>query len=96
MLVDILLENPDMFAWSPSDMLGIPREVAEHSLENRADSKPVTQRLRRFDEEKRKIIGEEIHKLLAAGFIKEVVDAKLICKHKGLIPDSNVKACQPI
>jgi len=24
------------------------------------------------------------------------VDAKLICKHKGLIPDSNVKACQPI
>jgi hypothetical protein len=21
---------------------------------------------------------------------------KLICKHKGLIPDSNVKACQPI
>jgi len=26
----------------------------------------------------------------------EFVDAKLICKHKGLIPDSNVKACQPI
>jgi hypothetical protein len=25
-----------------------------------------------------------------------LVDAKLICKHKGLIPDSNVKACQPI
>ena len=24
------------------------------------------------------------------------VDAKLVCKHKGLIPDSNVKACQPI
>jgi len=21
---------------------------------------------------------------------------KLICKHKGLIPDPNVKACQPI
>jgi len=25
--------------------------------------------------------------------LKEIVDAKLICKHKGLIPDSNVKAC---
>jgi hypothetical protein len=25
-----------------------------------------------FDEEKRRIIGEEVHKLLAAGFIKEV------------------------
>ena len=47
-------------------------EVAEHSLETRAGSKPVKQRLRRFDEEKRKIIGEEVHKLLSVGFIKEV------------------------
>jgi hypothetical protein len=53
-------------------MPGIPREVAEHALEIRAGSKPVKQRLRRFDEEKRRVIGEEIHKLLEAGFIKEV------------------------
>jgi hypothetical protein len=32
----------------------------------------MKQRLRRFDEEKRKVISEEIHKLLEAGFIKEV------------------------
>jgi len=72
MLVDFPRANTDMFAWSPLDMPGIPREVAEHSMEIRADSKPVKQRLRRFDEEKHKIIGEEIHKLLTAGFIKEV------------------------
>jgi len=53
-------------------MPGIPREVAEHSLEIRAGSNTVKQRLRRFDEEKGKIIGEEIHKLLTVGFIKEV------------------------
>jgi len=53
-------------------MPGIPREVAEHSLEIRAGFKPVKQRLRRFDEEKHKIIVKEIHKLLMAGFIKEV------------------------
>ena len=53
-------------------MPGIPREVTEHALEIRAGSKPVKQRLHRFDEEKRRIIGEEIHKLLAARFIKEV------------------------
>jgi hypothetical protein len=53
-------------------MPGIPREVAEHALEIRADSKPVKQRLRRFNEENRKVIDEEIHKLLEAGFIKEV------------------------
>jgi hypothetical protein len=28
--------------------------------------------------------------------VQGAVDAKLVCKHKGLIPDSNVKACQPI
>jgi hypothetical protein len=32
----------------------------------------VKQPLRRFDEEKRRAIGEEIHKLMAAWFIKEV------------------------
>jgi hypothetical protein len=53
-------------------MPDIPREVIEHALEIRAGSKPVKQRLRRVNGEKRKVIGEEIHKLLKAGFIKEV------------------------
>ena len=35
-------------------------------------SKPVKQRLRRFDEEKRRAIGEEIAKVSVAEFIKEV------------------------
>jgi hypothetical protein len=50
-LVDFLRANADVFAWSPSDMPDIPREVTEHALEIRAGSKPVKQRLRRFDEE---------------------------------------------
>ena len=53
-------------------MLGIPREVAEHALKIHLGSKPMKQRLRRFEEGKRRAIGEEIVKLLAAGFIKEV------------------------
>jgi hypothetical protein len=53
-------------------MPGIPRDVAEHSLDIRAGARPVKQHLRRFDEEKRRAIGEEVHKLMAAGFIKEV------------------------
>ena len=53
-------------------MPGIPRDVAEHSLDIRAGARPVKQHLRRFDEEKRRAIGEEIHKLMAAVFIKEV------------------------
>ena len=53
-------------------MPGILREVAEHALDVRAGSRPVKQRLRRFDEEKCRAIGEEVQKLLVAGFIKEV------------------------
>jgi hypothetical protein len=53
-------------------MPGIPREVTKHALDIRAGSRPVKQRLHRFDEEKRRAIGEEVQKLLADGFIKEV------------------------
>ena len=53
-------------------MPSILREVTEHTLRIHLGSKPVKQRLRRFDEEKRSAICEEIMNLLAAGFIKEV------------------------
>ena len=53
-------------------MPGIPREVTEDALNLRLGSRPVKQRLCRFNEEKWRFIGEEIAKLLAAGFIKEV------------------------
>jgi hypothetical protein len=71
-LVDFLHANADIFAWIPSDMLGIPREVAEHSLDILPYSCVVQQWLRRFDEERRRAIIVELRKLHEAGFIKEV------------------------
>jgi hypothetical protein len=71
-LVDFLHANAEIFTWSPSDMPDIPRDVTEHSLDIRAGARPVKQHLRRLDEEKRRAIDEEVHKLMAAGFIKEV------------------------
>ena len=53
-------------------MLGVPRELAEHTLNIVPKFKPVRQFLRRFNEERRKAIGEEVARLLAAGFIVEV------------------------
>jgi hypothetical protein len=69
-LIDFLRANADIFAWSPSDMPGIPRDVAEHSLDIRAGARPVKQPLRRFDKEKRRVIGEKLHKLKEAKSIK--------------------------
>jgi hypothetical protein len=50
-------------------MKGIPREVVEHKLNIKPRSKLVKQRLRHFNDEKCKAIGEEIVKLISAGFI---------------------------
>jgi hypothetical protein len=71
-LVDFLYANAEIFAWSPSDMSGIPREVSEHSLDILPHSRAVQQRLWHFDEERRRAIEVELRKLLEAGFIKEV------------------------
>jgi hypothetical protein len=50
-------------------MKGIPREIAEHKLNIKPGSRPVKQRLHRFNDEKCKAIGEEIKKLLSSWFI---------------------------
>ena len=57
-------------------MSGVPRELAEHSLKVDPKLKPIHQFLRRFNDERRKAIGEEIARLLAAGFIVEVFHPK--------------------
>jgi hypothetical protein len=44
-LVNFLKANLDVFAWKPSDMKGIPREVAECELNIKSRSKPVKKRL---------------------------------------------------
>ena len=41
-------------------MLGVPRELAEHTLNIDPKFKPVKQFLRRFNKERRKAIGEEV------------------------------------
>ena len=53
-------------------MPGVPRRLAEHTLNVDPKYKLVKQFLRRFNEERRKAIGEEVARLLAAGFIIEV------------------------
>jgi hypothetical protein len=40
-LTEFLCSNADVFAWKPSDMPGIPREIFEHRLNIKADTKPV-------------------------------------------------------
>ena len=69
MLIKFLRENWDIFAWKPSDMPGVPRELVEHRLRVNSKVKPVKEHLRRSAVQKRKAIGEEVVRLLAAEFI---------------------------
>ena len=52
-------------------MPGVPRELAEHTLNVDPKFKPVRQFLRQFNKERCNAIGEEVARLLAAGFIVE-------------------------
>ena len=54
-------------------MPGILREVTEHALKIRPGSTPVKQRLCRFDDEKRRAIGEEIAKLLVVKTVFQLI-----------------------
>ena len=53
-------------------MPGIPHRLAEHNLNILKGYKPVKQTLTRFSQPNRHAIGEELAKLLEAGFIREI------------------------
>src|SRR3954468_7666232 len=59
-------------------MKGVPRELAEHSLNIDPKFKPVKQPLRRFGDDKRRAIGKEIARLLKARFIREVLHTQWV------------------
>jgi hypothetical protein len=71
-LIEFLCEHWEIFAWCPSDMPGVPRELVEHAFNVDPKARPVKQPLRRFDEPKRKAIAAELHRLENAGFIREI------------------------
>jgi hypothetical protein len=54
-------------------MLGVPKELIEHSLNVHTQAVPKKKRLQRFAHDKREAIKRKIAKLLAAGFIKEMI-----------------------
>ncbi|GMH09059.1 hypothetical protein Nepgr_010899 [Nepenthes gracilis] len=71
-LIEFLWRNKDVFAWTSSDMLGIPTEVMVHKLSLDPNHKPIRQKRRNYSVEKLIAIREEVKNLLDAGFIRKV------------------------
>ena len=71
-IVNFLKDNLDVFAWSHEDMPGIPATIIQHRLNVDLEKKPVQQRRRVFAPERNRAVTDEVNKLLAANFIREV------------------------
>jgi hypothetical protein len=61
-----------MFVWSLAKMTGVSWEVIKHTLNIKPGLRLVKQGLWRINQEKYQAMGEELSRLLAAGFVKEV------------------------
>ena len=70
-LINLLQENVDAFAWSPTDMSGVDPEISQHHLCISPDVRPVKQKPRRLAPERQQVIREEVKRLLVAGFNEE-------------------------
>jgi hypothetical protein len=89
-LVDFLRRNKDIFVWSLVEMSVISREVSEHTLNIKPGSRPVKQGMQRFNQEKNRAMGEELSRLLAAGFVREIQHPDWIA-NLVLVPKKNGK-----
>jgi hypothetical protein len=54
-------------------MPGVPRELTEHKLKVYPQARLIRQKLCRFTSDKREAIRTELARLVAAGFIREVL-----------------------
>eukprot|EP00268_Persea_americana_P048669 TRINITY_DN5162_c0_g1_i1.p2 TRINITY_DN5162_c0_g1~~TRINITY_DN5162_c0_g1_i1.p2 ORF type:complete len:440 (+),score=60.61 TRINITY_DN5162_c0_g1_i1:1727-3046(+) len=71
-LLDLLVENKTVFAWTPYEMPGIDPTVMCHKLKVDPNHKPVLQKPRRTGVPQTEAVILEIQKLLEAGAIREV------------------------
>ncbi|GJY43613.1 reverse transcriptase domain-containing protein [Tanacetum coccineum] len=66
------LQSLDIFAWTPTDMTGVPRKIVEHKLNVRKGCQPVRQKKKGQATERNVAINDEVSKLVTAGIMREV------------------------
>ena len=71
-LKQLLVKNIDVFAWQPSDMVGVPREIAEHKLNTYRSIEPIVQKKRSMGPEKTKAMNDQVTELLNAGILRPI------------------------
>jgi hypothetical protein len=68
----LFLEFQDVFAWSYTDLKGIPAHIAQHTITLLPSIKPIRQKQRRLNPHMQLVLKAKPERLLKAGFIKPV------------------------
>ncbi|KAK1652250.1 hypothetical protein QYE76_070055 [Lolium multiflorum] len=70
LMIALLKEYPDCFAWDYTEMPGLDRSIIEHRLPLKKGFRPFQQRARQMKAEILEEVKKEIEKMLNAGFIR--------------------------
>jgi len=79
----VISRHLDAFAWTAADMPGINPDFLCHHLTMDAKVRPVRQRRRKFNEERRLVVKKETQKLLSVEHIREIQYIVLVKKANG-------------
>jgi Reverse transcriptase (RNA-dependent DNA polymerase) len=98
--LDLLQQYKDVFAWSHSDLKGIPAHLGEHRIDLLDGAIPIRQRQYRLNPKYSLLVKEELDKLLAAGFIYPVLSSEwvspivIVPKKTGSDGKPKIRVCQ--
>ncbi|KAK1608064.1 hypothetical protein QYE76_031737 [Lolium multiflorum] len=70
LMIALLKEYPDCFAWDYTEMPGLDKSIIEHRLPLKKGFRPFQQRARQMKAEVLEEVKKEIKKMLDAGFIR--------------------------
>jgi len=70
-IVNLLGHYKNVFAFDPSKMLGIARDVIQHRLNVDPNHKPIIQKKRHLGTKRSTAAATEVKKLLEARFLRE-------------------------
>ena len=71
-VAEVIARHLDAFAWTTADMPGIDLDFLCHQLTIDPMVRPIRQRRKKFNEERRQVVREETEKLLKVGHIREI------------------------
>ncbi|GKF98976.1 hypothetical protein Tco_0297759, partial [Tanacetum coccineum] len=71
-LCNLLQRSLDIFAWTPTDMTGVPRQISVLRLNVREGCQPVRQNKRGQAAKRNVAINDEVSKLVTVGIMREV------------------------